>query len=139
MTALSAIRATRSRNLGIKRRVPLDTAAVIYAGALVMLDADGYARAAVALASNQGVCGVAVESKTSTGADGTSFVIVQEGEFRFAGVSLAQTDVGLLTYASDDQTFSSSQAGNEPKVGILMEVESSTVGWVKVGAPEALL
>ena len=137
--ALSAARLTQSRNHGIKRSLKMKASTTIYAGGMVMIDSGGYARPAAALASNKGVVGVAVETKTSGGSDGDTSVIVQEGEFLMVAASIAQSAVGGKVYASADDTMDETQGSNEPLAGLLTEYVSSTSGWVKIGLTEAWL
>ena len=140
MTALSANYARPSRNLGAKRPYPVNAASVIYAGALVMIDADGFARPAAALASNGGCVGVATEKVTGGAADGDKWVEVQEGEFLFAGDTLAQTAlVAGIVYADDDNTVDETQATNCPKAGIVTQYNSASEAWVAVSATNRLL
>jgi hypothetical protein len=140
MTALSAASSTRlSRNPGAKHVVPLNALSVVYAGSLVMLDAENYGRPAVALASNRGIVGVALANATGGAADGDVSVIVQEGEFLFAAVSVAQISQMQKAYALDDNTVDETQLSNQPIAGVITEIVSSTSCWVKVGMTEALL
>lgn len=133
MAALTAKRATDSRNLGQTRVYKMAGSTTIYAGGLVMLKSDGYAKTAAALASNKGVVGVAMETVVNSGADGAKEITVQEGEFLLGATSIAQVSIGSAVYASDDQTIDETQGSNEPKVGLLTEVVSSTSGWVLSG------
>lgn len=129
--AASAKRATDSRNLGLTHPYLMKASTQIWAGAMVMLDSNGLAVPAGASASNKGVVGVALESVLSA-ASGSYFVTVQEGEFKFAGDTLAQGSVGSLVYADDDITIDETQASNCPKAGILEEVVSASEGWVRI-------
>lgn len=133
MTALAAKRTTKSRNLGRVYEFPA-AVDIIYAGGMVNINAAGFAEPAMAEASNGNVCGVAIETvDNSGGSAGTLNVRVQEGDFLFVATgTLAQTDVGAEMFASDDQTFSKTQASNEPSVGPLLEYVSATSGWVRV-------
>jgi hypothetical protein len=131
MAAATAIRPTASRNLGNKRAYLMKASTTIYAGTLVMVNSSGTAEPAAASASNKGVVGVATESKTSA-ASGSYWITVQEGEFKFGATSIAQSDVGDLMYAVDDQTIDETDPTNTPKAGYLTEYISATEGWVKV-------
>lgn len=132
MTALAAARVTKSKNLGPKKRYPVGVD-IVYAGGMVMLDSAGFAMPAAAAAANAGVVGVATETvDNSGGAAGDEFVVVQEGWFLFAGTTIAQTSVGLPCYAEDDQTIDETAGANEPVAGILMEIVSSSSGWVRI-------
>lgn len=139
MTALAAAKARPSRKLGVKHRIPMNTSTTIYAGGMVMIDPDGYGRPAAALASNTGVCGVATETVTNSGADGAAYVEVQEGEYLFTGTTLTATVLGAKVYAEDDDTVDETQGSNEPVAGIATEYVSSTQAWVKIGMSERLL
>jgi len=134
MTALTAARATSSRNLG--HIVEYKLAAVqVYAGGICMLDSSGWARPAAASASNNGCVGVFTESvNNSGGAAGDLTVFVQEGEFRLAASTVNQVTVGDLVYAEDDQTVDETQDANQPRAGVCTERVSASVVWVRMGA-----
>lgn len=119
----------KSRNLGATRRYA-KTGAAISAGDIVMLNSSGQALTAAASASNQGCVGIC----TTDAAAADSEVIVQGGEFLCDATSIAQTSVGLAVYASDGDTVDETQGVNEPLAGFLMEVVSSTSGWVLIDA-----
>jgi hypothetical protein len=132
MAALSANRATASKNLGAIRRWKMKASTTVYAGSMVMLDSNGLANPAAASASNQGCQGCATE-KVASAASGTYWVKAQEGTFLFDATSIADTSASLVMYASDDQTFDETQGANEPVAGYLHEVVSSTSGWLVMG------
>jgi len=135
MTALAAPRPTSSKSTNCYPQIAfkVNGGSKIYAGGMVMLDPDGFARPAAALASNYGIVGVALETADNTsGSDGAIEVVVQCGIFRLVGASLTQAKVGDPMYASDDQTFSGTQGSNEPLVGVLVRYESATDGWVLI-------
>lgn len=132
MAALTAARFTESRGDTKARRYKMANSTQVYRGGLVMLNSAGLATPAAAAAANQGVVGVAAESKLS-GTGGTDWITVHEGTFLMGATSIADTSVGLACYASDDQTVDETQGANEPRAGILVEVVSSTSGWVAVG------
>jgi hypothetical protein len=129
--ALSAARATSSKNLGPVKWYKMKASTTIYAGGLVMVDSDGLALPAAASASNHGVVGVATETKTSA-ASGTYKIKVQEGWFLFDGDTLEQADVGVLVYAQDDLTIDETAGANEPLAGLLVEYVGASSGWVHV-------
>lgn len=128
MAALAKDRIAPHRD-GLEFVFPMAANAKIYAGAIVMLSATGYAAPATAAALLV-VAGVAQEQVDNTGgADGAQSVRVRKGAFKFAnGDAIAQADVGELAWASDDQTVAKAAAGKSP-VGIITEVESDGV-WV---------
>ena len=120
----------QSRGPERRRRHPMNTATTITYGDMVMLDADGMARVAAALASNLGVVGIAAETVTNSGADGASYIEVIEGEFLLAGTTLEQADVGQPVYAESASTVDETAGANEPIAGILTEFVSASQGWV---------
>lgn len=134
MTALSANRAIDSRNEGPKIGYAVAASTTIYAGSLVMIDEDGYARPAAARSGSRGCVGVAVaKADNASGSAGDINVQVEAGEFKFAGTTLLQEHVGLPVYAEDDQTVDGVRGNIEPLAGRLVEYVSATVGWIKVG------
>jgi hypothetical protein len=132
-TALSVARATASKNPGPIKSYLMKASTTIYAGGMVMVDSDGLALPAAASASNHGVIGVALQTKTSA-STGTYKIQVQEGWFLFAGTTLEQADVGVLVYAEDDQTIDETAGANEPLAGLLMEYVGASSGWVHVSS-----
>ena len=132
MAAATAARVTDEKALGPLRRYLMKASTTFYAGTLVCLNSDGLAVAPAALTGNQGCVGVCVADVTSA-ATGDSFVQVREGTFKLAATSVADTSVGLVVYATDNQTVDETDAGNRPKAGYLQEVVSSTSCWVAVG------
>lgn len=101
----------------------------IFEGALVAINAAGYAVNAGDDA-NAVVVGVADESKdNSAGAAGDEYIKVRRtGVFSFvAGFSAAQADVNTLCYASDNQTVNlAANLTNDVLVGRIVEVLSSS-------------
>lgn len=112
--------------------IPVNAASVIYKDALVMIDADGFARPAAALANNQGCPGIAIETVTGGAADGDVSVVVLPCEALFTATSALQTDLGLLYYASTDNDVDETQGANEPVAGRMTQFVSSTQVWLKV-------
>ncbi len=78
--------------------------------------------------------GIAYEGVSNAGgADGAEETrVLVEGLFKFKSVGLGQADVGKTAYASDDETVSATDAGNEIPVGSIEVVESATVCWVRL-------
>jgi len=134
MTALSADRET-ARKENVLKRYPcgVDT---IYKGSFVGIPADGYVEALVVAAGvNLRFAGVAYEQVVCA-SNGTKYVrVYTQGIFKFAASSITQAMVGQMMYAVDDQTFDDIPAdGFAVPVGKLVEVESSTEGWIDIGA-----
>lgn len=117
------------------RQYPAGTAKEVFKGSITVLDnTTGYAEAGTD-AANKIVVGVATKGcDNSAGAAAALSVEVALGEFRFACSSLEQPDVGKLVYISDDATVTDgTAAGSDIPVGVLVELESSSVAWVAVG------
>jgi len=133
MTILAADRET-DRKEGTLLSIPIVAAEIIYKGAMVMYDADGYATAG----QDTTACifaGVAFEKiDNSAGASGALSVrVYRPGLFKFACSNMAQTRVGDMMYVGDDQTFYySTQSTNYVKCGKLAYFESSTAGWIDI-------
>jgi|SaaInlStandDraft_2_1057019.scaffolds.fasta_scaffold124811_2 hypothetical protein len=133
MTALAA-----NKNIGEKEGklidCPVVNADIIYKGALVKHNAAGYI--APAAAEVGGVfAGIAFEkADNSAGSAGDISVRVQKtGLFLMVGTgTIAQTDIGQVAYASDDQTVSKTQGANEQAVGVFAVFVSATSVWVRI-------
>lgn len=147
MSALTASRNTKQ--LGPVKAVlddldlPQAATKIIYQGALVVLNASGYAepgtQATAKIAAGVAELNPNTGSQDSTGfSNGDKRVRVRQGTFRFnnsaAGVDLiAVADVGKYCWIVDDQTVAKSSASAaRSKAGIIIDVDSSGV-WVAVG------
>jgi signal peptide peptidase SppA len=131
-SALAGARQTTCKGAGAVAKVLMTASNTIYAGGLVMIDSAGTAVAAGAAASNNGVVGVALETKTS-GGSGDYWISVQDRVVcKFAGDTLQQDDVGKIVYSDDDQTVDETTAANDAVAGLLVEYVSASVGWVLV-------
>jgi len=121
-------------NVGQKRAYPVAASAVFYRGALVCIDADGFAIPASDTAGISSVIGVAVEGvDNSAGADGDVNVLVMRGERLFALTTGANavtvTDRGRTVYVLDDQTVVKvAGVSNNIEAGECLDVK--TVGGV---------
>lgn len=126
--------ARASKDLGQMLSFPVAASTIVEAGDAVMINSTGYAVPAVAGASNKGCVGVAVaKANNSAGGAGAIDVLIQEGTYLFVGVGLGQGEVGNAVFFSNAETFSDTQAANEPRGGILVRYVSATSGWVKMG------
>lgn len=132
---VSAATIRESRNHTLQRSWLMAGSTTIYKGALVMINSAGLAVPAAAAAGNHGVVGVATATVTSDASTPT-FITVQEGEFRYAGQTLAQTGVGDVVYADDAETVDETQATNAPQAGIMTQFISATEAWVSIGLNE---
>ncbi|MDQ2084700.1 hypothetical protein RA307_31350 [Xanthobacteraceae bacterium Astr-EGSB] len=127
MTALTADRNT-PRLEGDMKSAPL-AAVKVFAGALLMRNAAGYATKGATVLGLRGI-GVAWEqADNSGGSAGDLSVRYREGVFRFVNSAdadaIAETDVGKLCYAVDDQTVAKTHGSNTRSVaGIIVGVDS---------------
>ena len=128
MTALSAERATSTRNEGNQRSLLMADDSTIYAGSLVMIDADGLAASGADTASVMGVVGLATETVVNPASGGLRVVVV-ECEALIAASSVTQAMVGSLTFCVDDQTVDETTT-NSATAGMVTEYVSTTSLWV---------
>jgi hypothetical protein len=134
MTALAKDRATAYRE-GREIELPVAAATTIYAGALVMISATGYAIPGADTAGCK-FGGVAMEQvNNSAGAAGAKTVRVRRsGVFEFAASSITQAMLGDAMYLVDDQTFDDAAGPtNDIKCGVLVKYVSATKGWIDIG------
>ncbi len=109
----------------------------IFAGAIVMLNAAGYATKG-ATATGQIAVGRANEQvDNSAGADGDKSIDVEAGVFQFAnsggGDLIAITEIGDTCYIVDDQTVAKTDGtGTRSAAGTIVGVDSDGV-WVRMG------
>lgn len=104
--------------------------AVIYAGAFVEIDSNGYATKHIQGAAKK-VVGVALESVDNTGgANGDKTIeVLRQGVITrdlAAGHGFTQASIGADVYAEDDNTVTGTATGRT-KVGRLIEFASSTI------------
>ncbi|MBN8917746.1 MAG: hypothetical protein J0I31_19285 [Rhizobiales bacterium] len=134
MVALTSDRNTPARS-GDIREFPVAAGAVIYAGALVALNASGYAVPA-ATATTLKVVGRAEQAVDNTGgAAGAVTAKVGAGIYRFGNSTstdaIADTDIGADCYAVDDQTVAKTSGSSTRSVaGKVFDVDALGV-WVK--------
>lgn len=112
---------------------------VIYRGAMLKTNAAGFV-APCASEAGAKFSGIAYEEKdNSTGSAGDeSAQVMKEGRFLLTGSGLAQTDVGVPVYASDDQTITKTYAANLQRVGIIDEFVSATQVYVRIEVGNAV-
>lgn len=113
--------------------VPVATATTIYAGALVVSNASGYA-APGSTATGLVALGRAEESVVNAGANGAKTIQVRRNKaFKFANSAtdaVVQADVGRTCYIEDDQTVSHTATGKSA-AGMVTQLDSDGV-WVKI-------
>lgn len=132
MPALTQDRNTPRRD-GVDFEHPVGAAQKIFAGAIVMRNATGFAVKGVT-ATGQAPLGVAQELADNTaGADGATSVKVRRGVFRFANDgTIARVDIGATAFVVDDQTVADNNGtATRSALGIIRDVD--TVGvWVEI-------
>lgn len=146
MTALAADTARRERNPHLKRLAsyPVAAATTIYAGSLVCLDGSGNAVCAADTASYvfAGIAESQVVNTTAAGfgTAGDLKVTVATGH----SVRIAQTTsafgatdaMATIACVLDDNTIDkAATTTNDVECGLIEEVESTTVAWLRVGVP----
>jgi hypothetical protein len=134
MVALTAGRNT-PQLLGTKESHPVKAGVKIFVGALVCLDANGWAVPG-STATTLTVIGRAEETIDNTsGANGDLNVKVARGRFRWAnsaaGDLIARTEIGKTVYIVDDQTVAKTNGTNtRSAAGIVRDVDAQGV-WVE--------
>jgi hypothetical protein len=107
----------------------------IYKGALVCLNADGYAVPA-ADADGYTLQGEAYEERDNTlighSQGGKSVRVRIGGILRVAASSITQAMVGQMMYVVDDQTVDDDPGTHGIKAGRLVECESVISGWIQL-------
>lgn len=138
MVALSAERNT-PRRTGDRFARPVKGGVKIFLGALVCLDANGFAVPGAAVSTLK-ADGRAHETVDNTaGADGAVMVGVRPGIYRFdnsaAGDAIAAADIGNPCYVVDDHTVAKTSNSNaRPQAGRICDVDAQGV-WVAIGGP----
>lgn len=110
----------------------------VYKGSILMCDVtdtDGYfAPKAANAAAGDIFGGIAVEGQVvdaSTLADGSvECSVLASGVVGFPKGALAQTDIGAIAYASDDNTITTTNTNNLP-IGIIERVDD-VYAWVRI-------
>jgi len=133
MTALTTDRDTPLRE-GVLAAHPVAASANIFVGALVALNATGFAAPGTLVAGLTAV-GVAQEpADNSAGLDGDINVEVSRGVFRFdnsVANPVNRTHIGTTVYIEDDQTVRS-LATAASAAGTVIDLDADGV-WVEVG------
>lgn len=139
--ALSAAAIRSTRNHGATRVYPVEALAAIYAGAVVMINSDGFAEPAAVQASNKGCVGIAVETVTGGAANGAVDVEVLECDVLLAASSVAQNLTSEALYMDDDETVEDATAAtaNAPCAGMLVQWVSASSVWVQMSAANSKL
>lgn len=136
MAALTEPRSTPKRN-GDRVRRAVVAGAKIYQGALVALNAAGYATPG-ATATTLVADGLALETVDNTdGASGAVGVELEKGTYRFANSAAADAitaaEIGDDCYIVDDQTVAKTSGSNTRSIaGKIVDVDAQGV-WVRIG------
>lgn len=135
MAALSSERETVTRK-GAAIVLPVLAGVVIFGGALVAVDEDGFAQPA---ANTAGLIVVGVADATvdnTDGDDGDLEVTARCGaQFKLDTTTLTSADVGRMAWVVDDQTVGRlSAASNAIPVGRVVEADGASA-WIEVKAP----
>lgn len=133
MTALVTDRNTRERS-GDRREFPVASTAVIYAGALVALNASGFAVPMSTATTLLAVGRCEGRMDNSAGSNGDLMVRVGVGIYRFTNSAAADeittSDIGKLCYGVDDQTVALTDGTSTRSVaGTIFDVDAQGV-WV---------
>lgn len=107
---------------------------IIYKGALVCINATGYAAPAADTSGYSDVIGVADETvDNSGGSAGDLNVRVRSGRrSSFVATAIVQGDVGRTMFVVDDQTFDRLPGVNSIVAGVLSEFTSATAGYIYI-------
>lgn len=134
MAALTKDKNVERRHTQRVIALKVKTNTVIYQGALVAVDATGFAVPA-ADAANQKVVGIALENvNNNPGADGAKTVKVQKGQFKVVNNGtnpIVQATVGGNALVVDDQTVRASGAANSIVAGVVDEIDADGV-WINI-------
>jgi hypothetical protein len=133
--ALNADRNTPVRD-GANVTHPVAAAKKIYAGALVVINASGYAEPGSTVATLTAVGRAEAQVDNSGGANGAAIINVRRGIFRFVNSGsdlITRTEIGKTCYIVDDQTVAKTDGtGTRSAAGKVIDVDS--VGaWVEIG------
>lgn len=132
---------TQDRNTpraeGDVQSYPVLAAMKIFAGALVVLEAAGYARPGIAATGLVTVGRAEKYVDNSGGANGALTVDVHSGVFRFENSAAADlitaAEIGDDCYIVDDQTVAKTDGtGSRSVAGKVVQVDTQGV-WVKIG------
>lgn len=129
--ALTADRNT-ARIEGDIRVLDVAASTKIFAGALVMRNAAGYATKGATALNLRGAGRAEEQVDNSAGGDGDLSIKVREGVFSFAnsaaGDAITDADIGKLCYAVDDQTVAKTSGPNtRSPAGVVVGVDAQGV------------
>ena len=133
-TALSADKKTEYTD-GKFFELPVDDGDIIYAGALVSVNADGYAIAGADTATTYFV-GISREQvDNSAGSDGDDSVVIQRSGVvkMLLGHTITQANVGDMVFIADDNTADlAANTTNDIFCGVIVAYIDGTHAWVDI-------
>lgn len=134
MTALTAGRNTPARYDGVEHH-PIKAGVTIFPGALVVLDAAGWAMPGQAGAGLKAV-GRSDSSQVSATTNGERNVRTRRGRFSYANSAgadlITRADIGNAAYVVDDQTVAkTSNSAARSVAGIIRDVDAQGV-WIEI-------
>ena len=137
--ALSADRTVPHKEPASLQSAPVAASTTIYKGSLCTYDTDGYVVVAPATpAATDIFAGIASEGvDNSSGSDGDLNVeLFISGRHLLPCTAVAQTDIGTLCYAADDEDVTpagQTPTTNEAKVGTVLYADvTNTKAWVDI-------
>lgn len=132
MAALTQDRDTPFRE-GVTFSHPVAAGAVIYFGALIVLNASGYAEPATTATGKKGLGRADAAVSNAGGANGAVTVPVRRGCFRYGNDgNVTRAHIGGSAYAVDDQTVAPTDGtSTRSAVGTIRDVDALGV-WVEI-------
>jgi len=129
MTALTADRNAPSR-AGIAYSMPSLASVKTFVGALVCVDANGWAKPGVTATGLTSVGRCTKLADNSSGANGAINIEFESGTFLWAnGSALTKANIGDTVYIDDDQTVHGTAAGRSV-AGVMVDIDANGV-WVE--------
>lgn len=107
--------------------------AKMFKGSLVMFNVAGFLTVAASLAGAKfaGIAGHSVDNTNGLVGD-EECEVFRTGVFLLDGAGFTQASIGKDVFASDDQTVSTTDGGDEPLVGKVVNFVSATQVWVEL-------
>jgi len=135
MAALTADKVTKNKHLGRSISLRVAASTTIYKGAMVRLDATGFAIPADDAAGGSDVIGIADENvDNSSGSDGDLRVRVYKGVFGLVNNgNVVQATTGVTVYSVDDQTVGlAADTTNDHAVGKVDDFSDGSLVYVSI-------
>lgn len=126
MTALT-VEYDRAVTGGTYRRLPSASGAKPFVGSALSYGSGGYVHVLVAGEPFAGFCVETIQDKDKASADNARYIDAVGGIFvAVLPITVTVADIGRRVYATDDATFSFTQAGASTAIGKVVGVESSS-------------